>query len=164
MRFDQQLREMLETPGVRSVCLVDWRDGRTLTRVGAEDRVADTSAILHAIHTGPLCATQSLEEVVVTETEEHLLFAVLEGSALCLRVRMGRSEGNLAIALRRLRHLACTVRVPPTPSEDDRPHRRDRDRPRPSVRVAAPVDRGVLERVLSALRTLSVDRPRSVAA
>ncbi|WP_159943969.1 MULTISPECIES: hypothetical protein [unclassified Nocardiopsis] len=165
MRFDQQLREMLETPGVRSVCLVDWRGGRTLVRVGADDRATDTAAILHAIHAGPLCATQTLEDVVVTEADHHLLFAALKDSDLCLRVRMSRAEGNLAFALRRLRRLARTARVPPpAPGGGGQPPRRDRDRPRTGARAASPVDRRVLERVLTALRALPVDRSRSVAA
>ncbi|MFD6950990.1 hypothetical protein A6A08_20580 [Nocardiopsis sp. TSRI0078] len=168
MRFDQQLREMLETPGVRSVCLVDWRGGRVLTRVGADDRATDTAEILRAIRGGPLCAAQALEDVVVTDADHHLLFAVLEDSDLCVQVRMGRTEGNLGFALRRLRRLARTARVPPRlpppRSDSDHPPRRDRDRPRPAARTATPVDRRVLERVLTALRSLPVDRSRSVTA
>ncbi|WP_017571220.1 roadblock/LC7 domain-containing protein [Nocardiopsis halotolerans] len=162
MRFDQQLREMLQTPGVVSVCLVDWRDGRTLAHVGADDRPLDAAAILGAIHGGPLCASQRLEDVVVTDADHHLLFAPVEGSDLCVRVRMGRAEGSLGFTLRRLRVLVCTVRVPPPGDDADGPPRRGR--PRPVARVAAPVDRGVLERVLTALRTLAVGRFRSAAA
>jgi hypothetical protein len=164
VRFDQQMREMLETPGVHSVCLVDWRGGRILVHAGADDRATDTAEIIRAIRGGPLCAAQALEDVVVTDADHHLLFAVLEGSDLCVRVRMDRTEGNLDFALRDLRRLVRTARAPTPRSGSDHPHRRDRDRPRPAARGAAPVDRRVLERVVTALRSLSVGRVRSVTA
>ncbi|MEU1897089.1 hypothetical protein ABZ512_01855 [Nocardiopsis dassonvillei] len=162
MRFEQQLREMLQTPGVRSACLVDWRRGHVLAHAGADDPAADAAAILRAVREGPLCADQRVEDVVVTDTDHHVLFAVLEGSDLCVRVRMGRTEGSLGFTLRRLRDLVRTARVPPPRDDTDRPPRRDL--PRPAAPAVASVDRKVLERVLTALRTLSVDRPRPVAA
>ncbi|OOC55585.1 MULTISPECIES: hypothetical protein [Nocardiopsis] len=171
MRLDQQMREMLETPGVHSVCLVDWRGGHILMHAGADDRATDTAEIVRAIRGGPLCAAQALEDVVVTDADHHLLFAVLEDSDLCVQVRMSSTEGNLGFALRGLRRLARTARVPPQPPQSpqprrdsDHPPRRGRDRPRPAARVAAPVDRRVLERVVTALRSLSVDGSRSVSA
>jgi len=164
--FDQEMREMLQTPGVRSVGLVAWRDGRTLARVGAEDRSADAEAILRAVHSGPLWAVGDLEDVVVTESDHHLLLAVLDNPDLCLQVWMVREEGNLGYALRRLRRLARTIRAPsppPPPRDGDLPPRHDGDRSRPAGRAVASVDRRVLERVLTALRTLSVDRSRTGA-
>ncbi|MFD3684372.1 hypothetical protein ACFWTE_06090 [Nocardiopsis sp. NPDC058631] len=162
--FDQQMREMLQTPGVRSVGLVDWRDGRTLARVGAEDRSADTEAILRAVHSGPLWSVGDLEDVVVTETDHHLLLAVLDNPDLCLQVWMVREEGNLGYTLRRLRRIARTIRTPsppPPPRGADLPPRHDGGRPRPAVRAVASVDRRVLERVLAGLRTLPVDHSRT---
>ncbi|WP_150236829.1 hypothetical protein [Nocardiopsis quinghaiensis] len=174
MRFDQQLREMLDTSGVHSVCLVDWRGGRVLTHAGADDPATETAEMLRAIRGGPLCAAQTLEDVVVTDADHHLLFAVLEDSSLCVQVRMSRTEGSLGFTLRQLRRLARTARVPPLPppppppppprNDSDHPPRRGRDRPRPTARTATPVDRRVLERVVTALRSLSVDRSRSVTA
>ncbi|GAA0982925.1 hypothetical protein [Nocardiopsis tropica] len=161
--FDQQMREMLQTPGVHSVGLVDWRGGRTLARVGADDRSDDAEAILRAVHGGPLWAVGDLEDMVVTGTDRCLLLAVLDDPDLCLQVWMARDEGNLGYALRRLRRLARTVAVPspPRPRQDgDLPPRRGGDPARPPARAAASVDRRVLERVLTALRTLSADRPR----
>ncbi|GHC77455.1 hypothetical protein GCM10007079_14670 [Nocardiopsis terrae] len=157
LAIDQQMREMLHMPGVSSVCLIDWRSGRALTRVGAggADGVTGTAAILQAIHSGPLCTAQSVEDVVVTEGDHHLLFAVLRGSEFCVQVRLERDRGNLGFALRRLRSLAEDVEVP----HRDRggPPRRGRgSQPRP--RALVPVDRPVLERVLAALRTLSLGR------
>lgn len=111
--IDQQMREMFQAPGVRSVRLVDWRRGRALAGVGADDRFSDTAEMLRAIHCGPLCAFGALEDVVVTEADHHLLFAVVKGSDLCVQVWMGREEGNLGIALRLLRGLASTARLPP---------------------------------------------------
>ncbi|WP_198659003.1 hypothetical protein [Nocardiopsis sp. FIRDI 009] len=153
LSIDQQIREMLQTPGVRSVCLVDWREGDTVSRVGEEDRAAESTSILQALHAGPLYAAQAVEDVVVTDGDHHLLLAVLKGSDLCVQVRMERERGNLAFALRRLRGLADTARVPPP--------RRGTGRDRPVVRPAVPVDRAVLERVLEGLRALPVDRPRT---
>ncbi|MFL1429567.1 MULTISPECIES: hypothetical protein [unclassified Nocardiopsis] len=159
------MRDLLRTPGVRSVHLVDWRSGRTLVHVGDEDRPEDTVEILRAMHAGPLGAAQDMEDVVVSDAGHHVLAAVLAGAGdLCLRARVSRAEGNLGLALRHLRHLARTARAPVP--------RRDRDRPPlpgrgavPRPRTAVPVDRGVLERVLGALRTLSTDRPdRAVTA
>lgn len=156
--IDQQMREMLQTPGVRSVCLVNWRDGRVLNWVGSDegDRVAGTAAILQAIHGGPLCATQVLEDVVVTEGEHHLLFAVLRGSEFCVQVRLDRCRGSLGFALHRLRNLADTAEVPRR--EQRRPPRRG-GQVRPRALVA--VERPVLERVLTALRSLSLGRART---
>ena len=155
--IDRQMRDLLQTPGVRSVHLVDWRSGRTLAHVGAADTADDAVAVLRAVLEGPLCADQGLEDVVVSDARNHVLAAVLAASAdLCLRVRVCRDEGNLGFALRELRRLARTAREPAP--------RRDRPRlpgrgPVPRPRRAEPVDRGVLERVLAALRTLPVDRP-----
>lgn len=157
---DQQMREMLQTPGVRSVGLVDWRTGRMLTSVGADDRSTDTEAILRAVHGGPLWTVGEVEDVVVTGTDHHLLLAVLDDADLCLQVWMAREQGNLGYALRMLRRLARTIRAPSPPRPrcgDDLPHRRGGDH-RPPARAAASVDREVLERVLTALRTMSVDR------
>ncbi|GAA1082547.1 hypothetical protein [Nocardiopsis metallicus] len=155
LAIDQQMREMLQTPGVCSVCLVDWRDNRVLNCVGSDesDRVTGTSAILQAIHGGPLCASQVVEDVVVTEGDHHLLFAVLRGSEFCVQVRLDRNRGSLGFALHRLRNLADTAEVPRR--EQDRPPRRGRGgqvRPRALVTVERPV----LERVLTALRSLSL--------
>ncbi|MEV2275716.1 hypothetical protein AB0I72_09020 [Nocardiopsis sp. NPDC049922] len=150
--IDQQMREMLQTPGVRSVCLVDWRAGGTVSRVGDEDGAEDSTSILQAIDRGPLYTADAVEDMVVTDVDHHLLLAVLKGSDLCVQVRMERDRGNLGFALRRLRGLASTARIPLT--------RRGGGRhpvPRPSVAV----DRAVLERVLDGLRALSVDRPRT---
>ncbi|CAL9527907.1 hypothetical protein SUDANB121_03993 [Nocardiopsis dassonvillei] len=163
--IDRQMRELLQTPGVRSVHLVDWRSGRTLVHVGDEDRTEDAVAILRTVHAGPLCAAQDLEDVVVSDAGHHVLAAVLAGSAdLCLRVRVSRAGGNLGSALRDLRRLARTARLPAPRRDDDRPPLPGRG-PVPRPRTAVPVDRGVLERVLAALRTLSTDRPdRTVTA
>ncbi|MDT0329042.1 hypothetical protein RM479_11535 [Nocardiopsis sp. DSM 44743] len=159
--IDRQMRDMLQTPGVRSVHLVDWRSGHTLARTGDDDRAEDAIAILRAVHTGPLCATQEMEDVVVSDADHHVLLAVLAGSDdLCLRARVARHEGNLGFALRRLRLLARTAQVP-VPHRD-RPPARGRGVPRP--RIATPVDRSVLERVLTALRTLSTDHPGTARA
>lgn len=160
LAIDQQMREMLQTPGVCSVCLVDWRNGRALNCVGTDetDGVTGTTAILQAIHGGPLCAAQVVEDVVVTEGEHHLLFAVLRGSEFCVQVRVDRDRGNLGFALRRLRDLADSVEVPR--QEQGRPPRRGKGhqvRPRALVTV----DRPVLERVLTALRSLSLGRLRA---
>ena len=65
--IDQQMREMLQTPGVRSVCLVDWRGDRALSHVGEDDGTSGAAAMLQAIAGGPLCAAQTVEDVVVTE-------------------------------------------------------------------------------------------------
>ncbi|MCY9787031.1 hypothetical protein KIK06_24410 [Nocardiopsis sp. EMB25] len=153
LSIDQQMREMLQTPGVRSVCLIDWRGGDTVSRVGEKDRAAESTWILQALHTGPLCTAEAVEDVVVTDDDHHLLLAVLKGSDLCVQVRMERERGNLAFALRRLRGLASTARVLPP--------RRGPGRDRPVARPAVAVDRAVLERVLEGLRTLSVDHPRT---
>lgn len=158
LAIDQQMREMLQTPGVRSVCLVDWRGGRTMTCVGDEDRVAETTAILTAITGGPLRHAGVVEDVVITDSEHHLLFAVLNDPALCVQVRMGRDEGNLGFALRRLRGLARTAQAPPSQG----PPRRG-GTPCAVPRVAT-VDHSVLQRVLTALRTLVSAQPRTGTA
>lgn len=158
LAIDQQMRELLQTPGVRSVCLVDWRGGRTMTCVGDEDRVTETAAILAAITGGPLRHSGAVEDVVVTDADHHLLFAVLNDPALCVQVRMERDEGNLGFALRRLRGLARTAQAPPSqgpPRRGGHPH---------AVPRVATVDRSVLQRVLTALRTLVSARPRTGAA
>lgn len=158
LAIDQQMREMLHTPGVRSVCLVDWRGGRTMTCVGVEDRAAETAAILAAITGGPLRHAGAVEDVVVTDADHHLLFAVLNDPSLCVQVRMERDEGNLGFALRRLRGLARTAQAPPSqgpPRRGGRPH---------TVARATTVDRSVLHRVLAALRTLAAARPRTGTA
>lgn len=158
LAIDQQMRELLRTPGVRSVCLVDWRGGRTMTRVGAEDQVAETVAILAAITGGPLRHAGTVEDVVITGADHHLLFAVLNDPALCIQVRMGRDEGNLGFTLRRLRGLARTTQSPPTqdpPRRGGHPH---------AVPRVATVDRSVLQRVLTALRTLVSAPPRTGTA
>ncbi|WP_017585441.1 hypothetical protein [Nocardiopsis ganjiahuensis] len=160
LAIDQQMREMLRTPGVCSVCLVDWRAGSALNGVGRDesDAVPGTAAILQAIQGGPLCTTQVVEDVVVTEGDHHLLFAVLRGSEFCVQVRMDRDRGNLGFALRRLRDLADSVELPSR--DQGRPPRRGRGgQVRPRALVA--VDRPVLERVLTALRSLSLGRVRS---
>ncbi len=160
LAIDQQMREMLQTPGVCSVCLVDWREGRALEGVGRDetDAVADTSAILRAIHGGPLCAAQAVEDVVVTGGGHHLLFAVLRGSEFCVQVRVEQDAGSLGFALRRLRDLADNAEVPSR--DQGRPPRRGRGRQiRPRALVT--VDRPVLERVLTALRSLSLGRGRT---
>ncbi|SIO84803.1 hypothetical protein [Nocardiopsis sp. JB363] len=155
--IDQQMREMLRTPGVRSVCLVDWRGDRALAHVGEDDGISGAAAMLQAIDGGPLCATQVVEDVVVTEADHHVLFAVLRGSHYCVQVRVERDQGNLGIALRRLRDMADNVEPP---EHDTHPPRRGRGRgPRPRALVT--VDRPVLERVLTGLRALSVERPRA---
>lgn len=163
--IDRQMRDLLRTPGVRSVHLVDWRSGRTLVHVGDEDRPEDVVEILRAVHAGPLCAGQDMEDVVVSDARHHVLAAVLAESAdLCLRVRVRVSPdgGSLGSALRDLRRLARTAR-PPAPRRDRPPLPDPGGLPRP--RQAVPVDRGVLERVLAALRTLSADGPdRAVTA
>ena len=153
--IDQQMREMLQTPGVRSVCLVDWRGDRALTHVGEDDGVSGAAAMLQAITGGPLCAAQTVEDVVVTEVDHHVLFAVLRGSHYCVQVRVERDQGNLGIALRRLRDLADNVEPP---EHDTHPPRRGHGRPiRPRALVT--LDRPMLERVLTGLRSLSVERP-----
>ncbi|MBE3001205.1 hypothetical protein IDM40_21280 [Nocardiopsis sp. HNM0947] len=158
--IDQQMRELLRTPGVRSVCLVDRSTGQTLTTAGEADRTADAVALLAAATEGPLRHAGVVEDLVVTDHTHHLLFAPLHRSDLCLRVRMDR-RGNLALALRGLRALARTAQVPPSPPRrPGLPHRGDHeDTPRPRPRVAAGVDRGVLERVLAALRNLAAPTP-----
>ncbi|RKS05687.1 hypothetical protein DFP74_1292 [Nocardiopsis sp. Huas11] len=162
LSIDQQLREMLTTPGVRSVSLVDWRQGATVSLAGAEDRPAEAVAIVRAIGANAPFEAEAVEDVVVTDAEHHLLIAVLKGSDLCVQVRMERDGGHLGFALRRLRGLAGSARLPPPrrdPGRRDpgRPPRRERGRPAP--RAASTVDRAVLERVLTGLRSLSVDRP-----
>ena len=114
LAIDQQMREMFQTPGVRSVCLVDWRHGRALDCVGGDetDGVTATVAILRAVHGGPLRSGRSLEDVVVTEGDHHLLFAVLRGSELCVQVRVDRGRGDLAFVLRRLRELVGAAGAP----------------------------------------------------
>ncbi|WP_017603357.1 hypothetical protein [Nocardiopsis alkaliphila] len=156
--IDQQMREMLQTPGVRSVCLVDWRGGHALTCLGETDGVAGATAMLQAIDGGPLCAAQMVEDVVVTEGEHHLLLAVLRGSRYCVQVRVERERGNLGFALRRLRDLVDNAEPP---EHDPRPPpRRGEGRPvRPRALVT--VDRPVLERVLTGLRALTLGRTRA---
>ncbi|MBR8745403.1 hypothetical protein, partial [Nocardiopsis sp. MG754419] len=110
--IDQQMREMLQTPGVRSVCLVDWRGGRALDCVGETDGVAGASAMLQAIDGGPLCSVQAVEDVVVTEADHHVLFAVMGGSRYCVQVRVQRDLGNLGSVLCRLRHLVDNAEPP----------------------------------------------------
>lgn len=163
--IDRQMRELLQEPGVRSVHLVDWRSGRTLVHVGDEDRPDDAVAILRAVHAGPLCTGQDMEDVVVSDAGHHVLTAVLAGDGdLCLRARVSRDGDGLGLALRHLRRLARTARVQAPRRDRGRPPLPDRG-PVPRPRAAVPVDRGVLERVLSALRTLSTDRPdRAVTA
>lgn len=163
MCFDQQLREMLQTPGVCSACVVDWRSGRVLARLGDDDGAGDAVAILRALHTGPPRANQGVEEVLLTDAEHHLFFAVLADPRLCVRVRISRAEDGLGPVLRRLRGLVRTVSVPPPRNDADRPPRRGQGAPRPAARAATPVDRAVLERVLAALRSLSVGGPRPAA-
>lgn len=161
--IDRQMRDLLRTPGARSVHLVDWRSGRTLVHVGEEDRPEDVVEILRAVHAGPLCADQGMEDVVVSDGGHHVLAAVLAGAdGLCLRLRVSRRTGNLGLALRDLRHLARTARAPvPRSGRPPLPGREAVPRPR----AAVPVDRGVLERVLGALRALSTDHPdRAVTA
>ncbi|WP_028646715.1 hypothetical protein [Nocardiopsis sp. CNT312] len=153
LTIDQEMQEMLQTPGVCSVCLVDWRTGGTVARAGAEDRTTDSVALLRAIDNGPLYDAEAVEDLVVTDGGHYLLLAVLKGSDLCVQVRMERSRGHLGFALRQLRGLAGTARLPPA----------RRDRGRAAVRPAATVDRALLERVLGGLRSLSVDRPRTGA-
>lgn len=155
--IDQQMRELLRTPGVRSVCLVDRGTGQTLTTAGEADRTADAVALLAAATEGPLRHAGVVEDLVVTDRAHHLLCAPLYRSDLCLRVRMDR-RGNLAQALRGLRALVRTAQAsPPPPRRPELPHRGEHeDVPRPRPRVASGVDRRVLERVLTALRTLAV--------
>jgi hypothetical protein len=160
LAIDQQMREMLQTPGVCSVCLLDWRDSRVLSCVGSDenDEATGTAAILQAIHGGPLCATQAVEDVVVTDGKYHLLVAVLRGSEFCVQVRLDRNRGSLGFALHSLRDLADTAEVPRR--EQERPPRRGRGgQVRPRALVA--VERPVLERVLTALRSLSLGRFRT---
>ena len=153
--IDQQMREMLQTPGVRSVCLVDWRGDRALTHVGEDDGISGAAAMLQAIAGGPLCVAQTVEDVVVTEVDHHVLFAVLRDSHYCVQVRVERDQGNLGIALRRLRDLADNIEPP---EHDTHPPRRGHGRPtRPRALVT--LDRPMLERVLTGLRALSVERP-----
>ena len=156
--IDQQMREMLQTPGVRSVCLVDWRGDRALTCVGESDAVAGAAAMLQAIDGGPLCAAQMVEDVVVTEGGHHLLYAVLRGSRYCVQVRVDRDQGNLGFALRRLRHLADNAELPePDPRHPPRRGKGRQARPRALVTV----DRPLLERVLTGLRSLALGRSRT---
>ena len=157
LSIDQQLREMLTTPGVRSVSLVDWREGATVSLAGVEDRPTEAVAIVRAIGTSALFTAERVEDVVVTDADHHLLIAVLKGSDLCVQVRMERGRGHLGFALRRLRGLAGSARLPPPRRDPGRPPRRERGRPVPRAEPA--VDRAVLERVLTGLRSLSVDRP-----
>lgn len=157
LSIDQQLREMLTTPGVRSASLVDWREGATVSLAGAEDRPTEAVAIVRAIGANALYTAEGVEDVVVTDGDQHLLIAVLRGSDLCVQVRMERDRGHLGFALRRLRGLACSAPLPPPRRDPGRPPRRERGRTAP--RAASTVDRAVLERVLSGLRSLSVDRP-----
>ncbi|WP_017574348.1 hypothetical protein [Nocardiopsis kunsanensis] len=164
LAIDQEMRELLRTPGVRSVCLVEQSTGHTLTTVGEADRTADAVELLTAVTEGPLRHVGTVEDLVVTDHDHHLLFAPLHRSDLCLRVRMDRRRGNLALALRRLRGLARTAQPSP-PREPDLPRRDENDETlqhRP--RVAGGVDRGVLERVLAALRTLAAPEPKAERA
>ncbi|WP_017610697.1 hypothetical protein [Nocardiopsis xinjiangensis] len=164
LAIDQEMRELLRTPGVRSVCLVEQSTGHTLTTVGEADRTADAVELLAAVTEGPLRHVGTVEDLVVTDHDHHLLFAPLHRSDLCLRVRMDRRRGNLALALRRLRGLARTEQ-PPRPRPPDLPRRDEHDEtPRRRPRVAAGVDRGVLERVLAGLRTLAVPEPKAERA
>ncbi|GAB3701927.1 hypothetical protein [Nocardiopsis oceani] len=195
LAIEQRMREMLQTPGIRSVCLVDWCSGRALSCVGIDetDEAPATAAMLQAISGGPLCAAQeaaeatppttsrttaqALEDVVVTEAHDHLLFAVLRGSEFCVQVRLRRDLGSLGFALRKLRDLADDVEFPPRrgdghpapggepPSRDSQdkapPRRNSGSRTHPRSRPRVTVDRPVLERVLTALRSLVVGRVRT---
>lgn len=164
LAIDQEMRELLRTPGVRSVCLVGQSTGHTLTTVGEADRTADAVELLAAVTEGPLRHVGTVEDLVVTDHDHHLLFAPLHSSDLCLRVRMDRRRGNLAMALHRLRGLARTAQIPP-PRQPDLPQRGDDgETPPRRPRVATRVDRGVLERVLSGLRTLAVPEPKAERA
>lgn len=164
LAIDQETRELLRTPGARSVCLVEQNTGRALTTVGEADRTADAVELLAAVTEGPLRHVGTVEDLVVTDHDHHLLFAPLHRSDLCLRVRMDRRRGNLALALRRLRGLARTDRTPRS-RHPDLPRRDDHDEtPQRRSRVAAGVDRGVLERVLAALRTLAAPEPKAERA
>jgi hypothetical protein len=156
--IDQQLREMLTTPGVRSVSLVDWREGATVSCVGVEDRPPEAVEIVRAIGDNALYDAEAVEDVVVTDGDHHVLIAVLKGSDLCVQVRMERGRGHLGFALRRLRGLAGSAH-PPSHRRDPvhRPPRRERARSAP--RAETTVDRAVLERVLTGLRSLPVDHP-----
>ena len=44
LAIDQETRELLRTPGARSVCLVEQNTGRALTTVGEADRTADATS------------------------------------------------------------------------------------------------------------------------
>ncbi|KOX16021.1 hypothetical protein ADL05_13355 [Nocardiopsis sp. NRRL B-16309] len=148
---------MLTTPGVRSVSLVDWREGATVSLAGVDDRPTEAVEIVRAIGANPPYAADAVEDVVVTDADHHLLIAVLKGSDLCVQVRMERDRGHLGFALRRLRGLSGSAHLPPSRRDQGPPPRRQRGRPAP--RAASTVDRAVLDRVLTGLRSLSVDRP-----
>uniref|UniRef100_UPI0030846694 hypothetical protein n=1 Tax=Nocardiopsis salina TaxID=245836 RepID=UPI0030846694 len=162
--IDQQMRELLRTPGVRSVCLVDRGTGQTLTTAGEADRTADAVALLTAVTEGPLRHAGVVEDLVVTDRAHHLLFAPVHRTDLALRVRMDR-RGSLALALRGLRTLAHTAQLPSAPPRrPELPRRGDpEDTAQRRPRAVARVDRGVLERVLTALRTLATPAPKAGA-
>lgn len=151
--IDHQMRQMFRTPGVSGVCLLDWRSGRVLEHLGESEGATGTAAMLRAIDRGPLCVAQAVEDVMITEGDHHLLFAVMRGSRYCVQVRVEREEGDVALALRRLRHLADNTELPT--QDHGRPPRRGRGG-RPRVRAKSRVDRPVLERVLTGLRSLAV--------
>ncbi|WP_304451934.1 hypothetical protein [Nocardiopsis sp. YSL2] len=157
LSIDQQMREMLTTPGVRSVSLVDWREGATVSLAGVEDRPTEAVAIVRAIGASAQYTAEAVEDVVVTDGDHHLLIAVLKGSDLCVQVRMERDRGHLGFALRRLRGLSGSAHLPASRRHPRLPPRRERGRSVP--RAASTVDRAVLDRVLTGLRSLSVDRP-----
>ncbi|GAA1782047.1 hypothetical protein [Streptomonospora arabica] len=158
--LDQQMREVLRLDGVRSVCLVHWHEERAVAWHGADDRAlaAQTAAVVRAVADGPLEQGRTVEEVVLTERGDHLIYTVLARPGLCLQVRMGRDQGSLGLVLHRLRRVA----------EEARPQLPDVRRRRGTPAPAAPttVERPVLLRVLNALRELSTgsDRTAEVVA
>lgn len=161
LAIDDQMRELLRVPGVRSVCLVDWRSSRALSVVGVPaERVEDTAAMVRALRSQQPYTRQDLEDVVVTGADHHLVFALLRDCDLGVQVRMDRDGDNLAFVLYRLRGLVRDTGSPPPSARCGRPSRTRTRTPGP--RPAAPaVDRELLERVLGALRSLCGTDPAS---
>jgi hypothetical protein len=129
--IDECLREAMTLPGARGAALVEWISGLSLGRLGDapggdhEAAAAETAefarmAVEHAVfepsdpHDGPQDPAGAREGlpvedvIVVTRTGYHLLRYVeapFDGGVF-LHLWLDRTQGNLALAMLRVRDLA----------------------------------------------------------
>lgn len=130
--IEEFLADAMTLPGARSVAVVDWRSGLALGVAGdvpggGGDVVAVETAELGRLvveqtafrpgegaGAGPQDTGSFVEDVIVaTRTEFHVLrFAGTGyGSGALLHLRLGRMDGNLALARLRLRILAAELQA-----------------------------------------------------